>query len=634
MAWSNGNRRWTVPFKSLNGTDCRVDIYMRGYTGSTVATLTAAANPFEYFEDNDEDLLNKVLRFRTGYLRIVEHVYGDLNDIYPSVNTDRYVEFWYGQTLDFSGYIQAQEFENPWESGPRVVELPLISPLGLAGGTVLDYADYNPPGWLSLFAIIKDSLNALDGGYTGFIFPQYLPHVQTIDMIVTELRLNSLTVCPFGNSYNKNGGDTAAIYEARTVADALTMICTGFGLILHDVPGTPIFQRMDYNTDYFIKVLSDGARSSQPQNTVDLTEIATIAGAENTESVVMPLSKIEVTYEGSRTMPEMTFDRCRGYERGCAIDDYEFCTNSPNIADFDGSITVNASISDQGLTAADTICLGAFGTDSLDEMIIFRPAENTAWGTGKKICSYTFFDWDGESARLLFKHRFGTNLADSMDNPSANPPVTIAVVIKHGNSYYNAQENRWDAIPASLTYTRSWPDGRVDCEVGFLPNYYAQPNPLVVEFYAANGNVDTYIHAISDVRLARNQTAADSYLRQNENPDTYTIMGSPSDVEGSLTRGCGILARTTNRIRYNSSTVSGTAVNDILDNEPSYPYLLTAQDRLQLDVRMPYQAATVIYLNRITLWGSSRKWRVVARAFRPWDDTRHITFHHSSVFDS
>jgi hypothetical protein len=633
MAWTNGNKRWTVQFKSLNGTTCRIDIYKRGYTGTIVDTLTAAANPINYSEDNDSDLLNNVIRFRTGYLRLIENNYNDLIEIYPSVNTDRYVEFYYGETLDFVGFIQAQEFETPWNSGPRVVELPIISPMGLASGTVLDYSDFNPPRWLPIYGVIRYSLDALAGGYTGFIFPQYLPHIETLEMIVTDLKVNSLTICPFGNTYNKNGGDTAAIYEAKTVKDALEMVCTGFGLILHDVPGNPIFQRLDYTGDYFLK-LFDGTRSRQTQTTTDLTAIASVASAENTESLVMPLSKIEVTYDGSQEMPEMTFERCRGYSRGCALEGYEFCTNSPNIDDFDGIITTNESIDNNGLTSMDSICLGAFGSGSLEDMIVFRPAEDGAWGTGKKICSCTFFGWDGESARLQFKHQYGTNIGDDMTNPETNPPVTIAVIIKHGNQYFNSQANSWDAIPASLTYTKAWSDGRVDCEVGFLPNYYNDPYPLVVEFYAANGNFYNLIHTISDVRLARNQTAADEYLKKNTTPNKFTITGSPSDIEGSITRGCSILAKTSNRIRYNSSNVSGTAEVDIMNNEPTYPYLLTAQDRLLLDVKMTYQTAPTIYLNRMTLWGNSKKWRIIAREFIPWDDTHRITFHHSSIFDS
>ena len=38
-------KRWTVPFVSLSGIECRVDIYDEGWTGE-VTTLQGAASPF------------------------------------------------------------------------------------------------------------------------------------------------------------------------------------------------------------------------------------------------------------------------------------------------------------------------------------------------------------------------------------------------------------------------------------------------------------------------------------------------------------------------------------------------------------------------------------------------------------
>ena len=59
----------------------------------------------------------------------------------------------------------------------------------------------------------------------------------------------------------------------------------------------------------------------------------------------------------------------------------------------------------------------------------------------------------------------------------------------------------------------------------------------------------------------------------------------------------------------------------------------SAQDRLQIGMKMTYQTAETLYLNRMTVWGSTGKWRVIARAFRPWDDVHSFTFHHSTIFD-
>ena len=137
--------KWRLQFKSQNGTGCLVNIYEEGYTGSSadttktganvpfavesgVTALNGASDPFEYNEGDSEDLLNDIIRYRTGYIRVVEDNFGDLDEIFPSINTDRYVEFYYGDTLDFVGYIQAQAFDNEWAPGPRIVELPVIGP--------------------------------------------------------------------------------------------------------------------------------------------------------------------------------------------------------------------------------------------------------------------------------------------------------------------------------------------------------------------------------------------------------------------------------------------------------------------------------------------------------------------------
>ena len=58
MSWSLGNKKWTIPFKSLGNVSCHIDIFKRGYTGSVVTELSinnasapgvAGANPI-YFE--------------------------------------------------------------------------------------------------------------------------------------------------------------------------------------------------------------------------------------------------------------------------------------------------------------------------------------------------------------------------------------------------------------------------------------------------------------------------------------------------------------------------------------------------------------------------------------------------------
>ena len=630
MAWANGNKRWTLPFISLNGTSCRVDIYQRGYTGSTVTTLTGADNPFEYEEDDDSDLLNGVIRYRTGYLRVIEETHGDLDELYPLLNNAHYIEFYYGTTLDFNGFIQAQEFENDWAPGPRVIELPVMSPLGLANGTKIDYTNFNPPRWVNLFGLLSRIFNALDAAYTGYYFPKILSD-QSYANVLDDLYVNSLTFCPFGSSYDKTNTLTG-IYDPKTVGDALTMICTAFGVIIHDQTERPIFQRVDYDGDYINYGLSSG-RSRVSQATTDMTSIASVVGTDNTESVVMPMSKIEVTYQGDENVPDMSFERCRGYSRGCGVADREFCTNLPMIDDFDGTFTYAESINSNGnLATAGKMCLGAYGGDSLAEMIMYR-TDN--WAARTLIAKYTFFEWFSRHRRLCFKFRFGYGL-EELNNEQFTP--VIGVVIRRGDYMWNASSNSWVNSPASSTtgYSRTFNgNGKQDFELTFSngSNIADAPHPLTVEFYVVSDHSNELIHVISDVRLEMFETASEAYLEKKLEPKTFTIDGNPSDIEGSVERGYGLLAPTQNRISYNPSKIIGTDWATLINSEPKYPYLLQAQDRLQIGMKMTYQTAETLYINRMKVWGSTDKWRVIARAFRPWDDVHRFTFHHSTIFD-
>ena len=93
------NIRWFITFKAFNGTNCLVNIYDNDWPSGVSMGLRGAADPFYYEEDDSDDLLNDVVRYRTGYIRVVEQTVGQLDDIYPTSTFDRYVEFIYGNDL-------------------------------------------------------------------------------------------------------------------------------------------------------------------------------------------------------------------------------------------------------------------------------------------------------------------------------------------------------------------------------------------------------------------------------------------------------------------------------------------------------------------------------------------------------
>lgn len=117
---------YTITFKSLMGKTCTIDIDGGG------TALTGAADPFKWDETDSDDLL-EVVRHRSGYINVVEEDYGDLDALHPDHSTDIPVTMSYDGKVVFTGFIQAQDFEAPYAPGPRVLNIPVQSPMGVAG---------------------------------------------------------------------------------------------------------------------------------------------------------------------------------------------------------------------------------------------------------------------------------------------------------------------------------------------------------------------------------------------------------------------------------------------------------------------------------------------------------------------
>ena len=81
------------------------------------------------------------------------------------------------------------------------------------------------------------------------------------------------------------------------------------------------------------------------------------------------------------------------------------------------------------------------------------------------------------------------------------------------------------------------------------------------------------------------------------------------------------------------TTITGADQNEV-KNYPHYPHLLTAQKRLQVDLAFDQRPDNIeLYTNRLALWESGDNWKVIARAFTPWDDRENLTLHSSEVFN-
>lgn len=268
-----------IPFTSLNGTSCLIQVWKDNYTGSTRAIYNitpdnpntpgyAADDPFYYEEDNEQDLL-KFVRVKTGYIRLVERDNDSLAFLRPSYPLEHYVRVYYGsyneqsprQNLVFTGYMQYEEFSNDWVSPPSVKEFPVVSPLGMLSGISFDtYA----PQKLTMGAVMSTVMTKLSASC------QDSHGVETIDynyvvwpggqkVIAGEYvgatypwdgQVHSTAICPFNPDF-KHYSPATDLYAPRALDFFVEGLCVSNGWMLHDECDTLVFTKFNNNDKWY-----------------------------------------------------------------------------------------------------------------------------------------------------------------------------------------------------------------------------------------------------------------------------------------------------------------------------------------------------------------------------------------------
>lgn len=601
-------KRWTIPFKSLNGTDCRIDIYDEGWSGSVTEISTANVNspgyadvdPFYYEEENDENLLT-VIRAKTGYISLVETSYNSLIDLYPETNTEHYVEFYYDSRLDFTGYIQAQAFENQWTATPRTIQLPVSSPIGLLDGFKFSYTN---PSALYADDILSTIMTNLNAAYTKIIKPSS----------ANNFRLRSMLLCPMNDNPKKTDGSDA--FEPLTYKDFIEAYCHVYGLIVHDTPDAIVFSRFDYDGSY-TQSAGDG------DDEYDLDDYTSIADDDHTDSLVRPLSKITLNYDGE-LLPSQDIDMKSasvyvGSSDQVWVGDIHFVASWLKFVG--PMITSNFLLShqdiDSGYKPTETGVIGAsFGTDDDAFIVVTR---GSYMDTNDEILVIHFFDYptidDDEILVVNIHQEVRENIITIPDEEITAMKYAFEV----DGEYYSPQTYQWSSsvtymqyLPGVDIYVRNVPQGN-----SFNVHFYMQPTSVV-----PNGQMAI----IKSVTLK--PQGYNKWIYKEYDDSEVIIDGQNKSIEdGSIS------------LLFNRDHPNSHSVIDIMNSirsfvAPQYPYMFLSQNRLNVNVKMSASLPAIPYLPKWEYWVTGWKWRVIAQAFHPWDDLYRLTLHRSSTIES
>lgn len=594
-------KRWTIPFKSLGDTDCRIDIYEKDYTG-TVETigasssqLVAAANPIFYEEDDNEDLLH-VIRAKTGYINIVEKVYGAMQPLFSQTNDQHYVEFYYGSVLMFQGYLRAENFENAWESAPRTMSLPITSPLGLADGWTFEPFDEN--GMVTLGALLRWALEGLNTSYEYVIMPDDV----TINAATPiELLVNKQLITPYGTEYYFGKGE---MYDPITAEEFLEGFCRLFGCIVHDCGNTVVFQRVDYTGTYAkmeVSSLEDdgytGTRVSYSATPVSLETLFMPCDDNSKESAVNPLKVIEVEYGEYEDNVKMDLTRSVPVGTGQVIvDDPDNPTTVVVLRPMTDEFQSNYYTEQTGTIFGSEV-VRVVGDGDHEMLQVYVTSANV------KLFTYTFV--------MPPLRTFGITFSTNAKNK------TFEVIVKSGGKYFDANHD-WVTTEARHTITTDDKGEALLASIGSLPG-----RTLEVSMLHPQPNGQNFVLKEMELNVYKG-TPLDKYEGDN-NPTTRFIRGTISDDEGDF----DMLFH--DAIPNQHRVVDGEDGRAVIDSD--YPYMFRTQLRQKRSVwLMGTVDFATVYLPYYSAYGYTGNWRIIAVDFRPWDDEYAITIHNSTTF--
>lgn len=596
------NIRWQVTFKSLNGTTCRIDIYDNDWPAGVILPVRGAADPFYYEEDDSDDLLNGVMRYRTGYIRVVENYYGQLDDIRPESTFDRYVEFLYGGVVMFTGYIQVQDFSHTLEFSTQqdpcshVVEFPVISPLGLFDKRTFPYI--MPPTTKTLGQL-------LDMILAGSTYQKVtLPNISSVGFWQT---IYSLVVCPWDKDYHHSMTYDAIhkVMRPQSYAYLIEGICKAFGWICHDTPQALIFTMFDYEGLYCYYPVGHIGDANYKQTesigttAVALTDYYSLADDNARVDTLLPDTGIEINYEGDLGKVDFSFQRTRfnGVEIypgwiGDPEEKFSLC----NLRPIDGLWEIwnvgNAEFDSQG------------GIDHGSAVV--------AWnGHIGVLISISDTYPDGQllfTIRLYTKRRTGETWGVTFD----------AMASKDDDGNYRAFIGALkddDNVTAFYVQTeKTVYDDYV--EVNFKYHFDNDEYPRLPDYTLL------LIENIKFNFIENNEPYAEYKFKPANKSDVIPADTYP-EVSSSVTMPISLY-------RLNDHMIGETVMAQKLTE---YPYLF--QKRLVLNGKFRPATAQMPDLFHARMWSYlSKKWRLIAQTFHPWDDEYELTLQNSIALDA
>lgn len=315
--------RWNFQFKTKADRLCQVDIYDKTYSGAVTILDQRNANAPGYPDDDpvlieeahSNNLLD-VVRTKTGYINLRELQPDALRDMYPSTNDQCEVVITYADTVVFKGYVQAQSFANDYLGNYHKVKLPIMSYmetlidqplpdlLASDNGTTVTLGEIFEVAFEEYEYLVMPNISAT-GSDEESIHPLNIP-----------VFVNA--VFPYNDDYNygiQEDGITPSVYSPITYGEFIEGVCNLFGFIAHDMGGTLLFTRFDYDGDYIRCDMSDAAHPDDSSVVIGnsstemtISNLFTPASDKNQRDAADAVQSLRINYDKVEMPFKINFD--------------------------------------------------------------------------------------------------------------------------------------------------------------------------------------------------------------------------------------------------------------------------------------------------------------------------------------
>lgn len=608
------SKRWTIPFVTLSGIECRIDIYDEGWNGGVTTLSTAnvnapgvpATDPIYYEETDDESLL-EVIRYRTGYINLIETTYNGLIDLYPETNTEHYIEFYYGNTLDFTGYIQAQAFENEFTASPREVSLPIISPLGLLDG--LKFAAQNPPGAITLGALLKQVIDGLNAAYTEIVYPWGGSGGSSAYSLADEV--STLIVSPFNDEFNKHDGTEDDLFVPEKYKFFVEGLCNMLGWMVHDTPTSIVFTDFHYAYPYYRCAVENlptmsgaSAIASVTGGTLlNIDDYFSFRDSQAAESVVNPYSQIEKQFGGEIINNiEFPYDRMRL----STIDDnytYNVAELRPVGPELSG-LSIPGYVTSSGKTQPG-VSPCVLGLENSTKKCLTFTCPNGGYSENTEMFTWNIYNHPPGEFFISVQMSWGEDINNLKSTEGTDIKFKVAVTggsLAYGNL---------------LLINNEGGSGRITIR----PNSRYGVVTLTLMHASNNGLVTGTVYSFDTLTVQQRTDSFHEYV-YNES-DQQIVNGNNASTED---------ASVNMPFSYERDN-SGLVGNEVIPNLQYYTHLLRSQNRIKAIFTPIQTLPAYLYIPKWQYWVSSWRWRMIAVSFHPWDDEYQLTLHRSSTIE-